>query len=164
MRIFSITHWHHFAYMIISIAMLGFGAGGTLLTLAGKRLRGREFKYFIRCSVLLALSMVICHETAMGVPFETFHVLTQRVQILHLFTLYVLLALPFFFASCMVTLGFAMHPLRVGRVYFLNLTGSGAGAAVVVGLLFLVPRTPFPTYLLFRWPWFPFSSFGGFRR
>ncbi len=115
MRIFSITHWHHFAYMIISIAMLGFGAGGTLLTLAGKRLRGREFKYFIRCSVLLALSMVICHETAMGVPFETFHVLTQRVQILHLFTLYVLLALPFFFASCMVTLGFAMHPLRVGR-------------------------------------------------
>ena len=33
-RLFSITGWHHFAYMIISIALLGFGASGSILALA----------------------------------------------------------------------------------------------------------------------------------
>ena len=28
-RLFSIVLWHHFAYMIISAAMLGYGASGT---------------------------------------------------------------------------------------------------------------------------------------
>ena len=32
-RLFSIVLWHHFAYMIISAAMLGYGASGTALTL-----------------------------------------------------------------------------------------------------------------------------------
>ena len=32
-RLLSIIHWHHFAYMIISVALLGFGASGTFLSL-----------------------------------------------------------------------------------------------------------------------------------
>lgn len=34
MRLFSIIQWHQFAYMIISIALLGFGASGTFVALA----------------------------------------------------------------------------------------------------------------------------------
>ena len=33
MQLLSIVQWHHFAYMVISVAMLGFGAGGTVLSL-----------------------------------------------------------------------------------------------------------------------------------
>ena len=33
MRYFSIVSWHHLAYMIISLALLGFGASGTYLAL-----------------------------------------------------------------------------------------------------------------------------------
>jgi hypothetical protein len=29
MRLFAIVHWHHFAFMMISIALLGYGASGT---------------------------------------------------------------------------------------------------------------------------------------
>ena len=32
-RLFSITQWYHFAYMVISIALLGYGASGTFLAL-----------------------------------------------------------------------------------------------------------------------------------
>ncbi len=35
-RIFSISLWYHFAFMIISIAMLGIGASGTVLSLYPK--------------------------------------------------------------------------------------------------------------------------------
>ena len=38
MRMFSIIQWHHFAYMIISLALLGYGASGTFLTLTFRRL------------------------------------------------------------------------------------------------------------------------------
>ena len=30
-RLFSVIQWHHFAYMMISVAMLGYGAAGTLV-------------------------------------------------------------------------------------------------------------------------------------
>ncbi|HTQ80473.1 MAG TPA: hypothetical protein VMM92_10790, partial [Thermoanaerobaculia bacterium] len=31
-RVFAVMMWHHFAYMIVSLALLGFGAAGSLLT------------------------------------------------------------------------------------------------------------------------------------
>ncbi len=55
MRLFSIIHWHHFAYMMISLAMLGYGASGTFLVLARKRLKGHY-----RCAFIInatAISM-----------------------------------------------------------------------------------------------------------
>jgi hypothetical protein len=33
MRLFSIIQWHHFAYMMISVALLGYGAAGTFVAL-----------------------------------------------------------------------------------------------------------------------------------
>jgi hypothetical protein len=33
MQLLSIIQWHHFAYLIISVALLGFGVGGTFLAL-----------------------------------------------------------------------------------------------------------------------------------
>ena len=41
MRMLSIVHWHHFAWMIISLALLGYGASGTAIALARDRLRPR---------------------------------------------------------------------------------------------------------------------------
>ena len=39
-RIFSVALWHHFAFMVVSIAFLGYGASGTLLMIAPK-IQGR---------------------------------------------------------------------------------------------------------------------------
>jgi len=41
MRLFSIILWHHFAYMIISLALLGYGASGALLSLAQRAVQQR---------------------------------------------------------------------------------------------------------------------------
>ena len=37
-NILTITQWYHFAYMIISIALLGFGAAASFLSLFKKKL------------------------------------------------------------------------------------------------------------------------------
>ncbi len=41
MRVLSIVQWHHFAYMIISLALLGYGASGTFIALFKRQLEAR---------------------------------------------------------------------------------------------------------------------------
>ena len=38
MQVLGWMHWHHFAYMIVAVALLGFGVAGTVLSLARERL------------------------------------------------------------------------------------------------------------------------------
>jgi hypothetical protein len=52
-RLFSIIQWHHFAYMVISVALLGFGASGTFLALAQDPLRPRFLTAFSVNAALL---------------------------------------------------------------------------------------------------------------
>ena len=40
-RLFAVAQFYHFAFMIVSLALLGFGASGTLLALL-PRLRARD--------------------------------------------------------------------------------------------------------------------------
>ncbi len=174
MRIFSIAQWHHFAYMIISIAMLGFGASGTVLTLLRSRIRGREPDMFRATSLLLAAAIFLCYEWSQRIPFETFHLVAQARQYVYLAQLYVVLAIPFFLVSTCITLAFFLGPRRIGLVYFVNMAGSGLGAAAAVALLYLFPPERIPYLLAFgvgmaallvcgpsgvrRWKWISVSA------
>src|ERR1700746_1567904 len=55
-RLFSIVQWHHFAYMIISIALLGYGASGTFLAFVQDRLRRHVASVFALCAPLFAIT------------------------------------------------------------------------------------------------------------
>ncbi len=147
MRILSIAQWHHFAYMIISIAMLGFGAGGTLMTLLKPRLRGIEADTFYWVLCAFTLSLPACYALSQSIPFETFHLVSQRDQLGWLLLLYTVLAIPFLLASICTALALFILPQRVGRVYFVDLLGSGVGAALVVAMLFGFPPEQVPYVL-----------------
>src|SRR2546430_13979067 len=55
-RLFSIVQWHHYAYMVISIALLGYGASGALLAVVGDRLRRHLGAAFAAGAALFAVS------------------------------------------------------------------------------------------------------------
>jgi hypothetical protein len=147
MRIFAIAQWHHFAYMMISIAMLGFGAGGTVLTLFRKRIAGRESAVLRMTAFSLTASLVASYSMSQKIPFEVYQLVSQPQQIWYLLGLYLVLAVPFFFASCAILLGFFLNPAHIGRVYGFNMLGSGVGATCVVWLLYLFKPSAIP-YLL----------------
>lgn len=134
-RIFSIAQWHHFAYMIISIAMLGFGAGGAITALFRHRFLGRERALMAVTLPAFALSLPLSSALSQRIPFETFQLTTQPVQFLWLFALYAVLAAPFFLLSVSLTLALMQHSGSVGQRYCANMLGSGAGAAGAVALL-----------------------------
>ena len=135
MRVFSIGQWHHFAYMVISIAMLGFGASGALLAVLRPRLEPRLPRWIVAASAGFALSLVFCYAVSQRMPFETSKLATQPGHVWWLLALYLVLALPFFLLSSALTLAFFSVPARVDRLYAVNMLGSGAGAAGVLLLL-----------------------------
>ncbi|NNK49759.1 MAG: SAM-dependent methyltransferase, partial [Gemmatimonadetes bacterium] len=75
-RVFSIAQWHHFAYMIISMALLGFAVSGTVLGLLGERIRGREVTLLRAGTFLLPVALIACYEASQAIPFETLQLTT----------------------------------------------------------------------------------------
>lgn len=147
MRIFSIAQWHHFAYMIISIAMLGFGASGVSLALLRAPIEGREARLLSIAFALLAISLPGCYWLSQRIPFETFELVSQPGQRRCLLALYFVLAAPFFLVSACISLTFLLAPNRVGHLYGTNMLGSGAGALGVVAMLHIISPEWLPLLL-----------------
>ncbi len=84
MRLFSIIQWHHFAYMIISLALLGYGVSGVFLALNRDRLT-RVFAEAIMANMLLfSVCAPLCFQLAQHIPFNPAEMLWAPVQFLYL--------------------------------------------------------------------------------
>lgn len=138
MQLFSIIQWHHFAYMIISLALLGYGASGSFLALASRRLLAHYPLAYISNLVLFSLSIVSCYLLAQQIPFNPEEVLWDSSQILRLSGVYLLLALPFFFAANSIGLSLTYHHRNASRLYAADLIGAGLGSLGIVLLLYLL--------------------------
>lgn len=138
MRLFSIVQWQYFAYMIISIALLGFGASGSFVALARRPLVERYPAAFAASAALFGITAVASFAGAERLPFNPLEIVWNPGQLGWLAASYALLFLPFFFGATCIGLAFSRHPDQIGRVYAFDLVGAGAGALGTVGLLFLV--------------------------
>ncbi len=138
MRLFSILQWHHFAYMIISLALLGYGVSGTFLCFLQKRLVQRFTASFIANIVLFAVSTVVCFQVAQQISFNAEEVLWNPPQLLRLFAIYLLLALPFFFVANALALALIRFSDRMSRIYAVDLIGAGLGSLLIVVLTFVL--------------------------
>jgi len=137
MRLFSIIQWHHFAYMIISLALLGYGASGTFLVLFRKQLLARYNRVYLVNLVLFGISSLACYLLAQQIQFNAEEILWQPQQMFRLMTLYVVLALPFFFVANAIGLTLFLHHREMSRIYAADLFGAGFGGLLIIVLLFI---------------------------
>lgn len=138
-RIFSVIQWHHFASMIISLALLGFGASGTFLALVEAPLLRRFPHAFTASSMLFSLTACGSLAATRAVPFSALQIFWDFTQWLRLMALYLLLMIPFFFAANCIALALDRYRRQTGSVYAADLLGAGAGSLGVVGLLLVLP-------------------------
>jgi hypothetical protein len=142
MRVLSIVQWHHFAYMIISLALLGYGASGTFIALLRSRLEPRFESAFAASALLFSVAMIVCFIVAQRVPFNALEIVWERGQFLNLTVVYLVFFVPFFFAACCIGLAFTCRGEDASRIYFFDLFGAGLGAMLIIALLFVVsPQT-----------------------
>jgi len=137
-RIFSVAQFYHFAFMIVSLALLGFGASGTFLTLF-PRLKERDpTRPLILLSWGFAIAAVGSYILTLYVPFDSFRIAHDWRQGVVLALHYVALATPFFCSGAAVGLLLAARPETANRTYAANLTGSAAGCLLAVAIASLV--------------------------
>ncbi len=138
MRVLSIVQWHHFAYMIISLALLGYGVSGTVIAIS-KRLLEPRFEFAFSTSALLfSVSMVACFVLGQVVPFNALEIIWNPRQFLNLAIVYLVYFVPFFFAALCIGLAFTCRRSLINRIYFFDLFGAGLGAMLIIGALFLL--------------------------
>jgi spermidine synthase len=136
-RLFAIVQWHHFAFMAISIALLGFGVSGTLLALRRRWFLAHGAGAFAACAALFGFTSAAAFLLAQRLPFNALEIVWNPAQLLVLGAIYLLLAVPFTAGATCVGLAF-MAGGAPGRIYLWNLVGSGVGALGMVGALTLL--------------------------
>ena len=110
-RVFSVTLWYHFGFLIISTALLGFGVSGVLLSL-WKKLR-EDFqldKSLGWISICLTFSIIVCFWLLQKIPFDPFSLYADRMQLLYMPLTYIVVSIPFFFAGLALSLLFTRFP------------------------------------------------------
>jgi len=132
-RLFSVVLFYHFAFLAISIALLGLGAGGVFAYLLKRRLartdtRALAARLCIDSSILVfvALEVVLHVPVALSVTGRNF---------LHLTAIYVISALPFFLTGVQFSVVFARESRRIPRLYGADLCGGAMACLAVVPLL-----------------------------
>lgn len=136
-RLFSIIQWHHFAFMIISLALLGYGASGTFLSFGQKKRLSHWSRSFGINALLYGLSIVTCFAMAQTIPFNPLEILWDPKQFFYLFLIYLTLAFPFFFAANCIGLVLMRFKDKIGSFYQFDLMGAGFGALAIIGGLYL---------------------------
>jgi len=144
MRALSVARWHHFAYMVVSVALLGFGASGTVLSLWGRRLVRHFDGVLPWLAAGFAVAIPASFALAQRVPFDIFQLAWDWRQSLYLFACYLVLFVPFLLGATCIGLAFVRETQRAHTLYFWNLLGSGIGSAGMVGAMFVAPVERLP--------------------
>ena len=139
-RIFSIGQWNHLSFMVISIALFGFAASGTLLSILNARHAGRPHFLSARESaatliVLYTSTTILLFIVLNNLPLDYFRLPVEPIQSVYLLIAFVVLALPFFFSGFVVAVAYTRLPEKTGWIYFATMCGSACGAVFPALLL-----------------------------
>jgi hypothetical protein len=134
-RVFAIAHFHHFAYMAIGVAMLGFGAAGTWLALARPLPPDSQARWFRLAALCTAAALVASPALALCIPLDPTRLAWDAGQWPRLAVVYLVLAVPFTFGALANLLALALEPRRTGVMYGAGFIGSGVGVTAALAVL-----------------------------
>jgi spermidine synthase len=135
-RLFSVVLFYHFAFLVISIALLGLGAGGVFAYMWKARLAllpTRSLAAWLCVANAAVVPLVL--ETVLYTPVSlTF----SRSNVLRLTLIYLASAFPFFLTGLQLSIVFARQPDRIPRLYSADLVGGAMACLGIVPLLNLL--------------------------
>ena len=143
-RLLAVAQYYHFAFLVVSLALLGFGASGSILTLmprllvsnpdAGDEAIDRLLAY---SGVGFAVSVILAYGVVNLLPFDSYSIAWDRKQVFLFILYYLSLAIPFVCAGLGIGGALAVQRGRSHLVYAANLLGSGVGVILAPMALWL---------------------------
>lgn len=129
-RYFSISQQYHFAFWVVSIAFLGYGASGSFLSLFKNIYRINQEMFLSFSSLLFSLSIILSFLICNSLPFDLIKLSWDKNQIFFIFFYYFFLSLPFFFAGLTISFAITKKAAFINKIYFSDLSGAGIGTLV----------------------------------
>ncbi|MDI6698756.1 MAG: hypothetical protein QME85_07465 [Candidatus Saccharicenans sp.] len=126
-RFFSISQGYHYAFLVVSLAFLGFGAG-SLFLFSGplkKFLNGAGALGLL--ALLLSLSVLLVFFLLNRLPFNPLELLWNQARLGIMFIHYLILSIPFLLGGLTISLALTRLSGLVHKVYFADLAGAAAG-------------------------------------
>ena len=132
-RLFSVVLFYHFAFLAISVALLGLGAGAVFACLRRRWLERWTVSQLgtALCSanavlIVGVLEVVLHTSVSLSLTWPNFWRLTL---------LYLVAALPFFATGLLFSIVFARHSSRITQLYGADLLGGSVACLALVPLL-----------------------------
>ncbi|MDF1564159.1 MAG: hypothetical protein P1V51_14005 [Deltaproteobacteria bacterium] len=137
-RLLAVTLWYHFAFLIVSTALLGYGLSGAWLALRPAARERPLAAFLLRVGAGQAATTLLAVALLRLLPFEPLRIAAEPSQLLWALAIQLGLIAPFFFSGLAVGRILIDHAREAGRLYALDLLGAGAGAVLAlfgVGLM-----------------------------
>lgn len=159
-KLLAFVFWNHVVYLVIAVALLGYGASSTYIAVRRERIYALEPAHFIARNLLLCGASVILglvalrffnlnpselllrldplhiHSVVQIVPGSIGYVIIQFIgTALTLLLAYALFTLPFFLAGNVIVYLFVAHPADTSRLYCYDLAAAALGALAFVPLI-----------------------------
>ena len=129
-RIFSVTLFYHLSFMVVSLAMLGFAAGGLAANLWSNRFRESALLgQLSMLSLFFALTTVVAVFVALRVSVSLY---PTRGNLIRLAFIYLVCVVPFFLSGLVIALLMAHRAERANRLYFFDLFGAAFGCLAFI--------------------------------
>jgi hypothetical protein len=132
-RLFSVVLFYHFAFLAISVALLGLGAGGVFAHIFRHRLSRWTVEQLggvllsANALVILGVLQVVLHSAvSLNLELRNFEKLSL---------LYVAAAIPFFITGLLFSIVFARKSEQVARLYGFDLIGGAVACILLVPIL-----------------------------
>ena len=133
-RLLSVAQWHHFAFMVVSIALLGYGASGSFLCAFPNSFTRGDSPILVWPSWLFSASTLAAYFLGNQIPFDIARIAWDPWQVLYLLLFYLVYAIPFFFSGLTLSLAMTRWSAFSGKLYSFDLIGGATGCFLTLGL------------------------------
>ncbi|MBC8504027.1 MAG: class I SAM-dependent methyltransferase, partial [Chloroflexi bacterium] len=127
-RLLAVAQFYHFSFLVVSLALLGFGASGTLLSVF-PRLRAVPIERLLTSSGIgFSIGVGIAYAGVNWLPFDSYSIAWERRQLFYFLLYYLALTIPFLISGLGIGGALALTKGKSHFTYAANLLGSALGA------------------------------------
>jgi predicted membrane-bound spermidine synthase len=155
-RVFSVLYVSSFAFLMISLALFGYGLSGAYMSISRFTDKKDAIKYLELFLLAFSLSLPVIYKITLSTNIDFLNLFAPFSNFLLLVFNFFLLLLPFFFAGASLVLIFSLYSSEIGKLYFIDLIGAALGGVAIIPFItnFGPSRVILIIFLLLGFSWF----------
>ncbi len=134
-RVFSVIYSGSFAFLMISLALFGYGLSGVYLAISRIAKSDKAMLWLERYLFLFAVTIPVIYRLTLLAVYDMDKLFNPASNFLLLCLNFMLLLIHFFLAGTSLVLVFSLFSAQIGRFYFIDLVGAALGALAVIPLI-----------------------------